>query len=103
LKLNLLIVNVGWIDDYLLREYGVTDFQHTYFDGVYYSHLIRLRKPNREIYEYVLADAELVPEETVFFDDLEPNVLAARQVGIQAFVHPLGMDIGLHLKERGLD
>jgi putative hydrolase of the HAD superfamily len=100
---NINELHANWIDDYLLREYGVTDFQHTYFDGVYYSHLIRLRKPNREIYEYVLADAELVPEETVFFDDLEPNVLAARQVGIQAFVHPLGMDIGQHLKERGLD
>lgn len=100
---NINDLHANWIDDYLLREYGVTDFQHHYFDGVYYSHLIRLRKPNPAIYEYVLADAELLPEETVFFDDLEPNVLAAQQVGIQAFVHPIGMEIAEHLKQRGLD
>jgi putative hydrolase of the HAD superfamily len=99
---NINDLHATWIDDYMLREHQVPDFQHRYFDGVYYSHLIRLRKPNREIYEYVLADAELIPEETVFFDDLEPNVLAAQSLGIQAFVHPIGMEIEEHLKQRGL-
>ncbi|MBN8683044.1 MAG: HAD family phosphatase [Chitinophagales bacterium] len=73
-----------WIADYMQREHGIHDFEHRYFDAVYYSHLIRLRKPDREIYEYVLADAEILPEESLFIDDLEVNVEAARKLGIHA-------------------
>lgn len=83
---NINDLHARYVDDYMLREHGFTDFQTQFFDGVYYSHLIRLRKPDREIYEYVLADAELVPEETVFFDDLEENVEAAKAVGIQGIL-----------------
>lgn len=90
-----------WIADYMAREHHIRDFEATYFDGVYYSHLIRLRKPNREIYEYVLADAELVPEECVFFDDMAINVEAARQVGIRAIHHEVGSDIGERCRELG--
>jgi glucose-1-phosphatase len=73
-----------WIADYMQREHGIHDFEHRYFDAVYYSHLIRLRKPDREIYEYVLADAEILPEESLFIDDLEVNVEAARKLGMHA-------------------
>ncbi len=83
---NINDLHARWIDDYMLREHGFSDFQTQFFDGVYYSHLIRLRKPDREIYEYVLADAELEPRETVFFDDLEENVEAARALGIQGIL-----------------
>jgi putative hydrolase of the HAD superfamily len=82
-----------WIEAYMEREHGIFDFERRYFDGVYYSHLLRLRKPNRDIYEYVLADAELLPDETIFFDDLEVNITGARQVGIQAILHPAGAEI----------
>ena len=67
----------------MVREHGIADFREHYFDGVYYSHLIRLRKPDRDIYEYVLADAELTASECVFFDDLEANIEAAKAVGIK--------------------
>lgn len=90
---NINDLHAAWIDDYMVREHGIDDFQARYFDGVYYSHLIRLRKPDREIYEYVLADAELVAEETVFFDDVEINIEAARAVGIRSVLHPPGTDI----------
>lgn len=90
---NINELHANWIDDYMVREHGISDFQARYFDAVYYSHLIRLRKPDREIYEYVIADAELVPEETLFFDDLEVNVETARQTGIQGMLHPAGKEI----------
>ena len=90
---NINELHAAWIDDYMVREHGIADFQSRYFDAVYYSHLIRLRKPDREIYEYVLADAELVPEETIFFDDLEVNVEIARQTGIHGILHPVGKEI----------
>jgi FMN phosphatase YigB (HAD superfamily) len=90
---NINDLHASWIDQYMIREHGIEDFHARYFDGVYYSHLIRLRKPDREIYEYVLADAELVPEETVFFDDMEVNVEAAKALGIRGILHPAGSDI----------
>ncbi len=90
---NINELHADWIADYMLREHGIADYEARYFDGVYFSHLIRLRKPDREIYEYVLADAELLPEETVFFDDMPINVEGARQVGIQAIWHEPGSDI----------
>lgn len=82
-----------WIAAYMQRTHGIQDFEKRYFDGVYYSHHIRLRKPDRDVYEYVLADAELIAGETVFFDDLEINVEAARSVGMHGIVHPAGSEI----------
>jgi glucose-1-phosphatase len=96
---NINDLHARWIDGYMLREHHLHDFQIRFFDGVYYSHLIRLRKPTREIYEYVLADAELIPEECAFFDDLEANVEAAKTLGIRAFLHPVGRDIEAHVAE----
>jgi glucose-1-phosphatase len=84
---NINALHADWIDAYMLREHGITDFQGTYFDAVYYSHLIRLRKPTRESYEYVLADAEIKAEDSVFIDDLQPNILAAEAVGIRGIWH----------------
>jgi glucose-1-phosphatase len=99
---NINDLHARWIDDYMLREHQFSDFQTTYFDGVYYSHLIRLRKPDRDIYEYVLADAELQARDCLFFDDLPQNIEAARAVGIEGHVHPVGEEIGEHLKRLGL-
>lgn len=91
-----------WILDYMLREHGLEDYESRFFDGVYFSHLIRLRKPTPASFEYVLADAEILPEETVFFDDLPDNVEAARQVGIQGIWHEPGTEISAHLIRLGL-
>ena len=87
-----------WIADYMVREHNIHDYEMRYFDGVYFSHLIRLRKPDRDIYEYVLADAEIQAAESIFFDDLETNIEAARQTGIQAYLHPVGMEITEHIQ-----
>ncbi len=90
-----------WIADYMLKEHGFVDYESLHFDGVYFSHLIRLRKPTRESFDYVLADAELLPEQTVFFDDLPENVEAANQVGIQGIWHEPGTEIEAQLASLG--
>jgi glucose-1-phosphatase len=91
-----------WIADYMARAHGLADYESRCFDGVYFSHLIRLRKPDAAIYEYVLADAELDPAECIFFDDLEINVAAARAVGIRAVQHPAGGEIADTLRAAGV-
>lgn len=86
-----------WIADYMPREHGIADYESRFFDGVYFSHLIRLRKPDRAIYEYVLADAEISAAETIFFDDIAENVESARLLGINGLLHPVGTEIEAHV------
>ncbi|MEP6673837.1 MAG: HAD family phosphatase [Ferruginibacter sp.] len=56
-----------------------------YFIKAWYSNKIGLRKPNKNIYEYVLKDGKLKAEETLFIDDSINNIEAAMEMGIQTF------------------
>lgn len=55
------------------------------FDSVFASHLTGLMKPDRETYEHVLRQLDVPANAVYFFDDLLPNIDAARAVGINAF------------------
>ncbi len=57
----------------------------TRFQGIVISGQIQLLKPERAIYEYLLARYGLRAAETVFLDDLEANVIGARAAGLQSF------------------
>nr|WP_184080297.1 HAD family phosphatase [Nocardiopsis mwathae] len=57
------------------------------FDAVFFSCDLGIRKPDPEIYRHVLAELGAAPEETVFVDDREENVLAAKRLGIDAHHH----------------
>ena len=61
---------------------GVSSFD-PFVHKTYYSHDIRMRKPDAEIYQYVLDDFNLKAGETVFLDDNIDNVRGAEQLGIQ--------------------
>lgn len=50
----------------------------------YYSHDIGLRKPNEDIYEFVIREQQLDPSRSLFLDDKTENIQAARQVGLKA-------------------
>lgn len=54
------------------------------FERVFYSHEVRMAKPSPAIYQHVLTEADLKPEETVFLDDNLANIRAAAALGIQA-------------------
>lgn len=41
-------------------------------------------KPSEVIYHHLLNQYALQPEETLFIDDLQANVMGARKVGIKA-------------------
>ncbi len=53
------------------------------FIKAYYSHQIKLRKPSKESFEFVLKQENLIADETVFIDDLLPNIETAKQMGLQ--------------------
>ena len=53
------------------------------FDKVFYSFDIGCRKPDAEAYEYVLKNAGIVAEESLFIDDSIQNLAPAQKLGIQ--------------------
>lgn len=57
-----------------------------FFTRAYYSHLTGLRKPHKEIYNYVLNDAGINAGETLFIDDSSHNIEGAKLVGIQTYL-----------------
>ena len=55
------------------------------FDAFYLSHEIQLRKPNANIYEFVLDENNIKPEESLFIDDTEENIISASKLGIHTW------------------
>jgi HAD superfamily hydrolase (TIGR01509 family) len=56
----------------------------TLFEHALSSHRIGYVKPDREAFEHALQRTGARPRDTWFFDDLEPNVAAARSLGMNA-------------------
>ena len=60
-----------------------------HFEKTYYSHLLGMRKPDRESFEYILRENQLNAAETMFVDDAIINVEGAEQVGLRGlFLRP---------------
>ena len=55
------------------------------FEKFYLSHEINLRKPDKEIFEFVLNENKLIPSETLFIDDTKENTDAANQIGLHTW------------------
>ncbi len=63
------------------------EFLHDFFghaDGKLFSYQVKAIKPQPQIYEALLAEYELDPEESVFIDDRIDNVFAAERLKIKA-------------------
>ena len=72
------------------------------FEKTYFSHLIKRRKPEPDIYEFLFEDANIRPEESIFVDDLEENAQAAEQSGMAAIHLKQLSDLHSELQQRGL-
>jgi len=77
----------------LKKNHGIDDFHALYFDKVYYSCRIGMRKPDAEIYEFVANDLGLPPENLFFIDDLPENIAACKAAGWKGQVHDPKEDI----------
>lgn len=68
----------------LEEKYGFAELS-SLFEKQYLSYRIGMRKPDREIFEFVLSDNGILPEETLFIDDTLQHVHGAEAAGIHAF------------------
>lgn len=93
--------HLNFVDGYLRTVYGfdIAHFDKTYFDKAYYSHIIGLRKPNDDIFEFVLQDAGLIASESLFIDDVAANTEGAKRVGMKVYQHRIGDEITQVLKD----
>jgi len=57
----------------------------SFFEKDYYSHVLKMRKPDKEIFEHVLKQHQLIPEYTLFLDDNLSNLQGAAETGIKTF------------------
>lgn len=62
----------------LYNEYGV--YLENLFEKTYYSHAVKLRKPDSAIYKKVLSENRLIAEETLFVDDTISNFPEAEKL-----------------------
>ncbi len=68
------------------------------FDQFYLSHEIFLRKPDAEIYQFVLDKNNLIPSETFFVDDTKENTDSALELGINVWNLKVGEEDIINLK-----
>lgn len=68
---------------YLNLTYGFGDLS-AYFEKQYLSYEIGMRKPDKIIFEHVLNENNLKPEETIFIDDSIQHVKGAIEAGVNA-------------------
>jgi putative hydrolase of the HAD superfamily len=76
-------LHIKWIQN-SLGEVFFQEFKNS-FEQFYLSHEINLRKPDSEIYEFVLNENNLIADETLFVDDLKENTDSARKLGIHVW------------------
>jgi len=98
---NINAIHYDYIIDYLKREFGFEGNDHL-FEKVYYSHLIGKRKPDADIFEYILKDSNLKPEETLFIDDSPQHLETAAKLGIQTFLMTAPDTIQAFIEREGL-
>lgn len=96
------VIHYKYIISYLDREFGMPD-NSSLFEKTYYSQDMFMRKPNVEIFKKVIAENNLVPEETLFIDDSPQHLVGAKQAGFHTLlmdVHP--RELGSFLQKHGI-
>jgi glucose-1-phosphatase len=76
----------------LSRTHGMPTIA-VFFDKVYLSHRVGMRKPDVALFRRVLDECGFKPEETLFIDDSPQHIEGARQAGIRTILLEKGMTI----------
>jgi FMN phosphatase YigB (HAD superfamily) len=80
------------LNNILMRDHGIPSVG-VFFDKVYFSHRVGLRKPSREIFQMVLDETGFKPEHTLFIDDSPQHIETAGNMGIRTILMERGMTI----------
>lgn len=75
-------IHLHHINEVMLPSMGGKALDN-YFHKAYYSHRLCKRKPDADIFEQVIEENHLVPEQTLFLDDNALNIEGAQSVGLK--------------------
>jgi HAD superfamily hydrolase (TIGR01509 family) len=81
---NTNIIHEKAYKEMITKKYGSFVFDEL-FEKMYLSHHIHMRKPDKKIFNFVIQDARLNPEETIFIDDSPQHVEAGIKAGITSY------------------
>ncbi|MDH6356603.1 HAD family phosphatase [Parabacteroides sp. PF5-9] len=81
---NTNVIHWDWARQHIFsyKNHTLEDF----FVKTYLSYELHMEKPHIEIFEYVLKDSALNPQETLFIDDALVNCNAAESLGIRSYM-----------------
>lgn len=90
------------VHERLQEKHGIPNLEN-HFEKVYYSHLIGIRKPNKDGFLHILNDQQINAHETLFIDDSPQHVEGAKNAGLHAVwldldkqdIHGLIQELGL--------
>lgn len=73
--------------DYIVKKIGERKYDEFYnlFDKVYYSHEVKLRKPDPNIFKLVINENNLKIKNTLFIDDSIQHINSAKKLGLQTY------------------
>lgn len=83
-------IHYDWIINHVKENFQINNYDD-FFEKAYFSHLMKLRKPNVNIFEQVIKENNLNPAETLFIDDSPQHIEGAKKAGLQTLlmdVHP---------------
>lgn len=72
------------------------------FEKVYFSFELGIRKPDEEIFNYIIKKHELSPKRTLFVDDKKENTNIASKLGIQVWNLQVGKEDVVDLFDKKL-
>jgi len=94
-------VHYKWIMEYLKRDFSLEN-NSSFFTKDYYSHLMGMRKPNKDIFQFVLDTHGLKAEETLFIDDSPQHLKTAKEIGLQTYLMTAPDNLQTYFKSNGL-
>jgi putative hydrolase of the HAD superfamily len=63
-----------------------------FFNKIYLSYELHMIKPHTDIFEYVIEDANIIPQESLFIDDSLSNCRTAGSLGFRTYTPEAGED-----------
>lgn len=83
-------IHYNWIIDHIKKGYNLANYDD-FFEKAYFSQQMKLRKPNIDIFEQVIRENNLDPNETLFIDDSPQHIAGAKKAGLHTLTmnrHP---------------
>ncbi len=86
------------LNDFRIRNFGLCECFQNFFTSCF----LGVRKPDSRIYEIALKVTQQRPEESLFIDDREENILSAQALNINTILLTKPQDLSQALRDHGI-